>query len=745
MGTGSHSKLAAPKLPLRPFDPNKKKSCFQENLLPSHHHYHSSNHNRDFSSSRKVSTKPTTLQQLILRQDWQRVLIRVNLFPKELQIPFRIHIFGIDLDVLPLHLVCALDPPSAVVALLLKHFVDASAMAVRPSGPPSHHVWSNHGKRVFNMRGKIQHKLRRWRENRKGSFPSLEDSAGQGTSDEQDLYDGEDADASVEQRRCLLPQGQPALLGAESGNYEPPQSNFYCSDASSLSTNDPSSSLQDNSQLDDDDDDDEEEDDSMKKNGVVLQLSPSGGLAAMPIHGPRETESTSDASESDQLFATSSSVLSKQHERASTNDNSSTSADTPEPILPSSPSGGLDPMTANASKDTDSTSGVSDKTDDEGLFCVEWDFKPLLREVSLYGSLLPIHIACLFEASAQVIDHLIRAYPIGASTNVLGMLPIHLVSAGWILPPISELPPETTLVIPFEVDKPGPVESLRILYQSDTDAAEKRSAKHAMSPLEYIEECMKDGEYKDRCIQILSDKGCDTCGGLINNPQADLDVMLAAKCEFNTPDNKDDVSWNNDEKANAPSLPLAPHESMVAGLRDLIVNQDWTRALAVVEDDPATAQKWYYGVDEGIAHPFIWKRLPVHMACIHNAPIGLIDILLQLYPIGAAVEDPHDGSLPLYQLCRARAALPVVKLLLTACPDATKALDMNGRSALHAAVIYGAPLEVVQYLLEMDPETVVVADQNGMNPLDYAMEGDDMAGTELLTMVLQALENQSEP
>ena len=254
MGTSSHSKLASPQFPSRPFDPiSKKKSCFQQSLLlpaaavaaaatipvpplllssavacPTTTTTTTNNNNTNDRDNKETTTKhkpndkqqrnfmaslvttmstttkntmtttSTTLHCLILRQDWQRVLIRANLYPQELQLIVRVHLYGIDLEVLPLHLVCALDPPAIVVQVFLNHYIDATAQTLRPATIIStttttttgerhdHHVQSTHhgshdrsdgsGDGKFQkMREKLYEKFRRWRENRKGSFPTLEE------------------------------------------------------------------------------------------------------------------------------------------------------------------------------------------------------------------------------------------------------------------------------------------------------------------------------------------------------------------------------------------------------------------------------------------------------------------------------------------------------------------------------------------------------------------------------------------
>ena len=509
-------------------------------------------------------------------------------------------------------------------------------------------------------------------------------------------------------------------IGSEENQKD--QALCYANPSSSSS----SSSLSSGSREKEDDDNDlhNRNKHALKKTDYILQLNASGGLAPMAISTSQETESTSDVSSTRQLGAL------EEHEP---DESGSASEDQHLPPPQKSPSDRLDPI-------LQSTSHGSDKTD-ESLFRIEWDLFPILQEiVTLGGALLPLHIACIFEASAQVLDHLIRAYPCGCRSHVFGMLPIHLVSAGWTLPVITELPPEAKLAIPIDTEKPGPAESLKVLCQSGVDAVNQRSRSHGMTPRDYIEECMEDGEYKDICLNILSKKADD--GNKTAQPNDD---GYSGRGEVR----KESVVMNRDPNKGSPVTPAIPkHRSLMAGLCESIVSKDWNRAVELVEDDPTTAQKWYYGVDEEepILSGSIWKRLPVHLACIHNAPIGLIDILLQCYPIGAAIQDPQDGSLPLHMLCKACATLPVVKRLVMTCPAATKAVDINGRSALHMAVIHEASLPVVRYLLLVDPEMVVVTDQSGMNPLDYAMETGDnnMEITELLTATLKHLDKESD-
>jgi hypothetical protein len=66
--------------------------------------------------------------QLILVQDWQRVLIRCTLFPHEISQTSIVNIRGIDWKVLPLLLACAFQPPTKVIDMLLQYHRGAASV-----------------------------------------------------------------------------------------------------------------------------------------------------------------------------------------------------------------------------------------------------------------------------------------------------------------------------------------------------------------------------------------------------------------------------------------------------------------------------------------------------------------------------------------------------------------------------------------------------------------------------------------
>lgn len=511
------------------------------------------------------SVTKATLQSLVLRQDWQRVLIRLHLYPTECQQVWTIDVYGMRLRVYCLHLVCALDPPAAVVQQCYKCFPDAAALPIRVVP-------------TLSRRWGLRRSWKAWRSRRRGAFPVLEDE--------------DELSASMEQRQLLLP-----FVEDEDAWSASSRSSSGSSSSSSKSSHSPNYSQEGNKN---------------SSKSVILQLSPSGGLAPLPVNTSDETESTAGSSKC-------------------------------------------------------------------SIYRVKWDLKPLWKQVAERGVLMPMHIACLFQAAPEALEVLVQAYPLAALADVLGMLPIHWIAAGWNLPPVQ---PPPVLCVPRDA-KPGPMAALHVVRKALPECKNIRSGNHGMLAADYIQECMEDSEYKRLCLRVLSD-GIDY---MMEYGEASVDNTL--------------VFCDTDETSSYPSLRL------FAGLSGLILDEEWSKAIAVVEEDPSSARKWYYGVDTETVGASVWKRLPIHLACANGAPLGLIDLLLQVFRECAVMEDPHDGSLPLHIACRAGAALPVVRRLVEECPEVVVAVDSGGRVPLHVAVLSQAPYVVIEFLLLQDVESVV--------------------------------------
>ena len=89
---------------------------------------------------------------------------------------------------------------------------------------------------------------------------------------------------------------------------------------------------------------------------------------------------------------------------------------------------------------------------------------------------------------------------------------------------------------------------------------------------DYIQECMEDSDYKFMCLRVLSE-GIDYMMEYGSFVSGDQSLVF---CDTD----------KTDETSSYPSMRL------FAGLSGLILEEDWDKAVAVVEEDASTARKW---------------------------------------------------------------------------------------------------------------------------------------------------------
>jgi len=549
-------------------------------------------------------SKLSTLQQLIFIRDWQRVLIRVKLYPGELRQYILLQLRDanekqVRLRALPLHLVCAMNPPDAVVELMLKFFPDASGLPVQSVCTATSTLRKICRKSSTNLG------IRVWDRNN-------EQTSGRTDIIRDDNILNEDVDRlSFDDNEHLGEDDHTSYLLADEDIKEDDKQSYPSSPQSSLSSRQ-----------------------SLETNGkdFVFQLS----LRSCSI-----------------------------------------------PTLL--------PMNETTSLTSTSKSSVE-------IFRIHWDMEPLYRFIFKEGGLLPLHIASLYRSSDGVLQKLVEAYPAGALVQVMGMLPIHFVAAGWSLPPL-EFPSQS--LVRLRSSK-SPLSMLRVLVLAAPESLQMTSGNHGMTPSDYIEECMEDGtSIKKACLGLLFREGKDL------GSQGSCDPIFAD---------------SSDEEDLLSRTTITANE-LIACITTLIVDNNWDYVLTLIEDDPALAEQWLYGVDEIEAQaPVLWKRLPIQLACARGAPLGLISTLLDVFPGGAAIADPHDGSLPLHIACKNGASECVIRALLKVYPEAASVADLQGRIPLHVAAISGASLNVLEALVMHDMLSVSTLDRSGKTPVDYVRE-----------------------
>jgi hypothetical protein len=639
-------------------------------------------------SSKTGGVGGSILQQLILAQDWQRVLVRIDLFPHELKVPIKLQVYDLHLQIMPLPLVCALDPPEQVVQRMLELHVDAAAVpvqsvllgatnnnksknkldglgrrfrrAVRKTTQTQQQV--HHAKtrprlgRPSRKQVSLAARWREWRMQRRGAFPVA--------------LPEEDETLLLPKTSLYVKQG--SMMDEEGKELDSTSTSVYYSVHEELlngvHNNDKDHVVHHTDNQDDDNTSSHPSslsshlstEDSLQKQGVILQLSPSGGLQPLAVN----------------------------------------------------------------SQETDSTSDNSSSLRHHSVFCVHWDLTPL-QEVAAQGQLLALHVACLYQASARVIHVLAEAYPLAALVDVLGMLPIHWVAAGWTLPTIL---PQPESILPPEV-KAGPLPALQVLKEIIPDSIRVTSGNHTLTPAAYAEECMEEGDYKEACLHVLYPAKKDL---------GDCSISTAGSLLFVDSSETSSLCF---------SPPSVVHDGQASTITFLLTTKDWSGALAAVEDDPSVAYKWLYGVDDQDLDTSltVWKRLPIHLACANGGPVGLLEVLLRAYPSGGTEADPHNGHLPLHVVCQAAPTLASVRLLLSLCPESTKAVDMQGKLPLHLAIINTAPYTVIEAMVEEDIDSAVALDQDGKTPYEYALQsyGRGHVVSELLAMVRIFLQEKS--
>jgi len=652
----------------------------------------------------KNSTNNNVLVRLILLQDWQKVLIRARLFPKELAHPFRLTLQALqqqqsrsaeagvgaavttastdgddknkngiscgdnsskgkskrfDFKILPLHLVCALDPPVAVVRLLLELYGDAATVPLLPTnnggigsiGKPSslfrHRrsspsaavvVAASGGSAAASMspRGRRQQHRRPW-------------------------------SAARRRIRKLILLGQTKkkknYLGTQSVLLKSNGGGCYHNASAPSSTTAPVNEIFSptaGSEL-------IPGEDRLRLLAKPEEVSVYYSAHEEEEYGGEEVNLTDDEGDGDEELCSSS--ISSRHSwtnrvllndpsfgnnSSGSNSNSNDDSANKNVILQLSPSGGVIPLPLpqDNSNETDSTSessNANNKNGTDAFFRVRWDMQPLLEEVSVRGGLLPLHIACLYMASTDVLKALLDAFPIAAlvsalrnsrtdilcmqlykahleqwfpsslkQSDVLGMLPIHWAAAGWRLPPLAPPPPPSCLLPPDLVmnPPPGPIEVLRLLKQVIPETVRVKSGNHAMTPDQYVQECMEDGEYKESCIRVLMEDA-------VGDDDDDIRSLSTASCSLLFVDSMSETSS------------LCFDGKAVVGISSLISKQNWPAVLELIE---------------GTFSPLIMTFPPLMLLVLLLGIFELIRFYAFMYMSQTIQEAPQSGCTGLIRI-----------------------------------------------------------------------------------------------
>mmetsp|Transcript_4445 Transcript_4445/g.5149 ORF Transcript_4445/g.5149 Transcript_4445/m.5149 type:complete len:656 (+) Transcript_4445:143-2110(+) len=362
---------------------------------------------------------------------------------------------------------------------------------------------------------------------------------------------------------------------------------------------------------------------------------------------------------------------------------------------------------------------------------MQWDLKPLLNETDC---LLPLHVACLYQAPPGVLSHLLEASPDSAKVVAWGMLPIHMICANFGIPPPIAAPAEfIQLASEFKL-----ADCLQILIQNYPESVHIKSIQNGMTPSDYIEETMDDGKMKTHCLRALD--GEEFSDDYEEEEEDHCEERRRRNVSFDTM--TDTMSSNSEEQISGVPLEIHCFENMPAihmdfdeaedmrwhppnPLYSALQGEEWEEAYYLLEDEPQLVNQWQYGIEiDDYNEPQLWKRLPLHNACRFGAPLGLLSMMLQLTTTYKA--DPYTGSLPIHLACQYSPCAETIQLLL--CHDSGCAKEKNNRGQLPMHLIClnkAMEARAIQLLIKAFPGAVNYKDKDGKRPLDYAGESLD--------------------
>lgn len=328
---------------------------------------------------------------------------------------------------------------------------------------------------------------------------------------------------------------------------------------------------------------------------------------------------------------------------------------------------------------------------------------------------LPIHIACLYRASPEVIAFLIKCYPEGMEhKNKWGMLPLHIVCSNYYLKPpaitASKLDDDFTTKaflnnlynesMEDEMNKWDIAKVVEMLVTSFPQSVNVPSDNiEWYTPLEYAARNIQDKELRDKITSYLKKKQDQnfTFDGASASYGAGNDALSLS-------------SSLSDSKASHGKGVKALPISDCTLLYTYILGKQWDSIHDRLQQVPDEASFWI--IDKN------YPRLPIHLACENSAPLEVIEALLNAYPEGCIAKD-GSGSYPLHLACANVQSSKIIFTLLKRAIKASKAKDDIGRLPLHLACVNGADPAVIKALLDAYPTSCTVKDYNGHTAMTY--------------------------
>jgi chromosome segregation ATPase len=135
----------------------------------------------------------------------------------------------------------------------------------------------------------------------------------------------------------------------------------------------------------------------------------------------------------------------------------------------------------------------------------------------------------------------------------------------------------------------------------------------------------------------------------------------------------------------------------------LLDSLQWKEAISLMKTSPDEVSTWVTRNDKR-GMKLLWRRLPIHEACVRKTTPEVVLRLLEIYPNGA------------------------------------EAKDNNGRTPLHHALIHDADINVIYQLIHAYRDALSIPDFWGKAPREYAMMSKSIHKKDILIMMNQSKE-----
>ena len=125
---------------------------------------------------------------------------------------------------------------------------------------------------------------------------------------------------------------------------------------------------------------------------------------------------------------------------------------------------------------------------------------------------------------------------------------------------------------------------------------------------------------------------------------------------------------------------ICDYDHSVTELYEMLESSDWEKACSRCRTHPEDVRTWVSRRDTNGS--IRWKLLPLHAAVIFQAPLPVIEVLLNEHPISAAKRD-DQGMLPIHLAFRHKADESVIEKLLMQYPSGVIIKDQRGKVPLN--------------------------------------------------------------